>query len=289
VRFEEQVGLEVERTGAGRAARKSTLRARVVCDGSLVTLDVEDRVADWTAKRQVDLSRIEPSAQGRFLALLLAEMADRDEPPAPIEPEPEPETISPVMKERTKESEVVAVRPVEISTTTEAYGRLSALGSVRTVFGPKRLTLIGAHASASRSLAPWLRASAAVAAEEGQAAVSLGVVHATVLSLETAVVWQSSMSHGTIEAGLGVDASIVRLRGAPSASTAASGKTSVAPVLSPLACIGLSIPILWGFAVEVRGIAGWVTLPTGALVAGQREVAFDGPWISALVGIAFSD
>jgi hypothetical protein len=100
---------------------------------------------------------------------------------------------------------------------------------------------------------------------------------------------QMHFAWGELETGLGVQVSIVRLSGTPFAQAAASGRTSTAPTLSSFAFIGGSVPIASSFAIEVRGVAGWVMIPAGGLVSGQREVAFDGPWIGALLGSGFGD
>lgn len=242
-------------------------RVRVDCAGAETMLHVEDPISRRSIDRPIDLGATSPIGSARLLALAITELvtaswSELTEPPraarAPVAAQP-----------------VLEAPPLERL-------RLSALGLGRGTFAGAGF-LGGAALRLSRYHARHLGWLVELEVAHGSAAVSVGSVSTTLLSIGTAFVAHQSWRKIGIHGGIGLRFGAAQLRGESDAG--ARGASFWGPWVGPMATLGLVAAPVRRLALELGLEGGYVVTPVGGLVDGRREVAVEGGWIGLYLGL----
>jgi hypothetical protein len=169
---------------------------------------------------------------------------------------------------------------------SQAFVRVTLGGLVRSFLGEPATTSAGARLELSRRFsAPW-DAGLDLDATFARRTVSLGTVHATLLSTAAWFGPRAGNSTWSATAGVGARVGLALLRGAP--HDAARGRDSTRPVAGPL-LVARGDGAIGALALALGLEGGLVLAGAEGLAEGRPVTGFKGGWVavSSNVGLRF--
>jgi hypothetical protein len=257
-------------------------RAAIGCQAALVELRVDDPITGKSLTRAIDLSSTPPPARARLLALAVSELITASWTELETNAQP-------------------AVPPQGAVASPAA--RLSALGAVEKHRPPPALRPLRVVALASGQFfftqagALWggglrvgqdrgrgLAWAVDALAHHGSAQTALGDVVADTISVGPMALYQHRWPRVALRIGGGARGGAARLEGQPGAP-GVHGAAVWSGWLGPLAAASLTVAPASRLALELGLEGGYVVVPFGGRVDGVRQVAIDGAWIGAQLGV----
>lgn len=257
-------------------SNEDATRVVVRCAEGSALLRVDDPRTGRALEWQVDLHDVADQAQTRLLALASAELvaANSFERMSDIQPVREPT------------QPVVVHQSPKIVRERQPRWRVDGLATWRTFAAPDNtLRVLGGALRLERDFLSWLGMSGEIEASMGNVTVELGTVHARLASGATTIYARTRLGWLGLQAGIGGRLGLAHLSGEPADAERAAAHGAVEPWGGFLANGYATIPLFSQVVATLGAEFGAVARPVGGLVSGERELAVDGLWIAAALGI----
>jgi hypothetical protein len=274
--------LRVELAGrlVERAPSADDELATLDCGGTSASLSIAAPGAP-ERKRRVNLAPVQRDIRARVVALAIAELVrDIDEENVPPPPPPRPPPAPAAPPERSPREAPVAREPsADEAPTLGAFAQASAFGAGGgwLVGGGIRFDYAGR----------WWCAGLDAAALTLTERFAPGSADAVVAYAGPYAGWRAAWGAVQARAGGGVALGVARLAGHAEEPGAFSA-TTTGPWTAPYAFAALRVRVMGPAALEARGRLGWVTSPVIGEVASGGQMALEGVWASAELGIALA-
>jgi hypothetical protein len=262
-------------------------RVVATCRELVVDLLLVDAAGRIRLERTVALSDAAPSARARLVALAVAELvvARRQEletESAPKAPEP-PEQARQPQEPPLRPSPPEKVRPA----LGQARAMAEAIGVVR-AFPGSDIWLVGPGARGVFTLAQPFVLTLDLTAEWGKPSRQSGQVAVQAIGGALGVGWAIERNWLLLTPWVGARSGVVRLTGEPHLGTTLVGGRQSGPWLGPE--MGLAAIFFPRAAVHatVALSAGAMLLGVRGTVAGDDDVAAQGPWAALVVGLGLA-
>jgi hypothetical protein len=257
-------------------------RASATCDGSAVTLRVDDAITGKSLSRTIDLGAT-PRARPRLVALAIAELVSASWTELTVDPQPDVSPNAPASSEERRGA--VAVQTARVPWSGPPL-RVSLFGSGLKFFSRTALLAGGGLGLAlDRSELIGWRIDAQ--AHHGSESTPLGHVDTDVLSVGVAALIRRAWSRSVVHLGVGARGGAVRMSGAPS-MTGVEGSRFWAPWVGAFVLGSAELRLAHRTSLDAQVTTGYVVRPVGGLVSDRREVAVDGAWVEVHIGVARS-
>jgi hypothetical protein len=255
--------------------------AMIGCREALVALRVDDPITGKSLTREIDLAATPPAVRARLLALAVSELISASWTELETNAHPAVPPVGAVASPAARQSALAAVETRKAPLIGPL--RIVALASGQFFF-TREGALWGGGLRVGQDRARGFAWALDAVAHHGSASTSLGAVVADTLSVGPILSFHHRWTRVALRVGGGVRGGAARLEGQPSGPDI-RGAVAWSGWLGPVAASSLTVAPLRQLALEVALEAGYVALPFGGRVDGTRQVAIDGAWIGAQLGV----
>jgi hypothetical protein len=271
------VSLEIDVLLRERAARAAPESIVVRCDDDAAQIDVA--LAGEHRASTIALGALAPEHRARAVALAAAELVDAMSRPAPVAAQPAaPAPATPAAPARPPEA--VASGASSAAPRSMAARPAVLLGAIAEWIGQPKQVLFGGRLTLLYPLGPVITPALSVDATFGDFASASGQVSARAIGGAAYLYAGAAAGKLRFDAGPGVRAGWVRLRGESSSSF--EGAALSAAWAGPELRARVAYAPLHASVIALDAGAGFVVLPVRGLVNGATPAySIEGPWLSA--------